>query len=156
MRGKGGHSDKGQGCCRITPAYAGKRVSIPLYRRSRKDHPRLCGEKLSGKFVIICLTGSPPPMRGKEYNDTLFDACYRITPAYAGKRLDRSPAHSQTRDHPRLCGEKPVTTSQTILILGSPPPMRGKEKRRIRIHRCVRITPAYAGKSLRSFLHSDT
>ena len=34
-------------CSRITPAYAGKRSGTDLYRIENKDHPRLCGEKLT-------------------------------------------------------------------------------------------------------------
>ena len=30
---------------RITPAYAGKSVLLPILKNHRKDHPRLCGEK---------------------------------------------------------------------------------------------------------------
>ena len=45
-------------------------------------------------------------MRGKEYNDKLFNARYRITPAYAGKSLLEFVAVVSRRDHPRLCGEK--------------------------------------------------
>ena len=31
----------------ITPAYAGKRLSLLVFRVFIRDHPRLCGEKLS-------------------------------------------------------------------------------------------------------------
>ena len=30
----------------------------------------------------------------------------RITPAYAGKSFHGKTGNSQTRDHPRVCGEK--------------------------------------------------
>ena len=73
---------------RITPAYAGKR-RLRLDRSTADgDHPRLCGEKMSLQKTAKRMQGSPPPMRGKEYNDRLFNACYRITPAYAGKRVE--------------------------------------------------------------------
>ena len=50
----------------ITPAYAGKSVKPVPGRRIRRDHPRLCGEKLNGKYSEVDVSGSPPPMRGKD------------------------------------------------------------------------------------------
>ena len=91
---------------RITPAYAGKRSLNPDNVILVQDHPRLCGEKANPPAATIFRTGSPPPMRGKEWMNGLDDADERITPAYAGK-------------------------SQLFSVLlayhkGSPPPMRGK------------------------------
>ena len=116
-----------------------------------KDHPRLCGEKLNDLKKQVADLGSPPPMRGKVtfLIDTVFPA--RITPAYAGKseRIFRKEICS--RDHPRLCGEKPSKHTCFPRCLGSPPPMRGK----VRLFRgkglLLRITPAYAGKSPAAF-----
>ena len=92
---------------RITPAYAGKRVSLTLVR--------------------LPSAGSPPPMRGKVHGYLCDSAVRRITPAYAGKSDRQSvlrsayvgspPAyagksflftenHTTHQDHPRLCGEK--------------------------------------------------
>ena len=46
MRGKVPSVRRRSGCCRITPAYAGKSAhSIKMFALM-KDHPRLCGEKL--------------------------------------------------------------------------------------------------------------
>ena len=86
-------------------------------------------------------------MRGKAAESEENIPINRITPAYAGKRLDKSPAHLQMRDHPRLCGEKCSVNPNVFIIVGSPPPMRGKGRRLC--DRCgqIRITPAYAGKS---------
>ena len=54
----------------------------------------------------------------------------RITPAYAGKSL---------------------TVSQKLEIThGSPPPMRGKEYKQQSEQLAAGITPAYAGKSVKS------
>ena len=71
---------------RITPACAGKR-SIPRTRkRSRRDHPRLRGEKLLEHVFHVGRKGSPPLARGK-----------------VGGFRARGDAE---RDHPRLRGEK--------------------------------------------------
>ena len=86
MRGKEDQSLTACICHRITPAYAGKSCQNSRPYRQQQDHPRLCGEKFSGEFVIICLTGSPPPMRGKVLEGADEQEGKRITPAYAGKR----------------------------------------------------------------------
>ena len=73
----------------ITPAYAGKRPFLGQEQRTLKDHPRLCGEKYTVDIKRGRMTGSPPPMRGKEKSVEVIRYAKRITPAYAGKR--RSP-----------------------------------------------------------------
>ena len=83
-----------------------------------------------------------------------------------------------SRDHPRLCGEKPLRHFPDTMRQGSPPPMRGKacrfdscrtyyqdhprlcgEKFLIYCQQCNkhRITPAYAGKSFQcnKYRHPD-
>ena len=50
----------------------------------------------------------------------------RITPAYAGKSRFEFFNKFIIWDHPRLCGEKKNISLEMIVILGSPPPMRGK------------------------------
>ena len=69
-----------------------------------------------------------------------------ITPAYAGKRAKKSVMQSAGRDHPRLCGEKICPDETGVKVLGSPPPMRGKDHVPATTIAIPRITPAYAGK----------
>ena len=45
MRGKVARDATIFQCCRITPAYAGKRSAAYCFGVSVEDHPRLCGEK---------------------------------------------------------------------------------------------------------------
>ena len=71
---------------RITPAYAGKsRVAYPVHS-NRRDHPRLCGEKVQRHYLVVTIQGSPPPMRGKGEDRRSSATDNGITPAYAGKR----------------------------------------------------------------------
>ena len=65
MRGKASKNGRGQMIERITPAYAGKSVVNQPAEARLKDHPRLCGEKLTAPETRRGGTGSPPPMRGK-------------------------------------------------------------------------------------------
>ena len=72
---------------RITPACAGKSCTELTVKGEMKDHPRVCGEKLSRN-----LKQQVP---------------HRITPACAGKRTYFWMGTCSTQDHPRVCGEKP-------------------------------------------------
>ena len=65
-------------------------------------------------------------MRGKEATCGITRLLVGITPAYAGKRLPVTARCRSRGDHPRLCGEKFVSFSKFVRVLGSPPPMRGK------------------------------
>ena len=134
MRGKVHRFQCFSKCHGITPAYAGKSGKHALYTYRVRDHPRLCGEKdKSGTVALI--------------ED-------RITPAYAGKRVQRSSHTPDRQDHPRLCGEKLNGTNGAECVIGSPPPMRGKEHYSMNVLADYGITPAYAGKSSYFFCQS--
>ena len=65
MRGKGNKVHFPNTAMRITPAYAGKSDRRSTTNFRRRDHPRLCGEKLFVLWNVLRSLGSPPPMRGK-------------------------------------------------------------------------------------------
>ena len=113
------------------------------------------------------IRGSPPRMRGKVYKITPPWFSIRITPAYAGKgvvhvfvpeKLGITPAYAgkstkqakqqdKARDHPRVCGEKPLQSSVNCTMEGLPPRMRGKVISSLQCDFLSGITPACAGKS---------
>ena len=133
---------------RITPAHAGKRSIQWVIRRQNKDHPRPCGEKHWRAAAENAGKASPPPMRGKVVAFSCVYASDGITPAHAGKSCTRATTRPRWQDHPRPCGEKTSKVSASVTIVGSPPPMRGKELIHYILTRPRRITPAHAGKSL--------
>ena len=147
MRGKG--SCPVYPCCshRITPAYAGKSAVLDRNTKIRRDHPRLCGEKVTMSDADARSMGSPPPMRGKVGLAYIIQPFLGITPAYAGKSYYHLLQLSPPKDHPRLCGEKSTFLCFSVLHIGSPPPMRGKGKSGDAGQQESGITPAYAGKS---------
>ena len=110
----------------ITPACAGKRTSSGKQVSTRKDHPRVCGEKYFIFFIDFVFVG--------------------ITPACAGKRERAVGCLRLLQDHPRVCGEKHFGGIIRVCIVGSPPRVRGKGFRNLVEVRLIRITPAYAGK----------
>ena len=65
MRGKGKKETRSFKAAGITPAYAGKSLTLIDFQFEFQDHPRLCGEKISTFASGVVASGSPPPMRGK-------------------------------------------------------------------------------------------
>ena len=86
-------------------------------------------------------------MRGKVTLEVTYATKPGITPAYAGKSIRATAILRQSRDHPRVCGEKGSVFSDLVFDEGSPPRMRGKGTLLFSIRLLVGITPAYAGKS---------
>ena len=148
MRGKVVDSVIKAGKNRITPAQAGKRAWLRQQPLGYRDHPRACGEKNSPVSMFSTPTGSPPRMRGKAAQMAAAQAAWRITPAHAGKRSSRPKGWALMGDHPRACGEKSTATVSFVILLGSPPRMRGKVDLRTESGQKQGITPAHAGKSL--------
>ena len=91
---------------RITPACAGKSELSSALPVSWRDHPRVCGEKLSAVGAGKRGAGSPPRVRGKGAGSCGQRMRQGITPACAGKSLWWPPAGGRAQDHPRVCGEK--------------------------------------------------
>ena len=90
----------------ITPADAGKTLSVLLTPSAFQDHPRGCGENLPTIIIEIVKSGSPPRMRGKHEGVRVRERGMGITPADAGKTLGEG--------------------YEINYCTGSPPRMRGK------------------------------
>ena len=147
MRGKGLMDAELSNAVGITPACAGKSAAQSLDRLCAGDHPRVCGEKVSGGNRHQEGLGSPPRMRGKVISSLQCDFLSGITPACAGKRKRSRLQRSGTGDHPRVCGEKMCIQCSKSIPQGSPPRMRGKGKGTRPDPENGGITPACAGKS---------
>ena len=132
----------------ITPADAGKTERVRIRRVAIQDHPRGCGENRKGKSNSAMRRGSPPRMRGKHLIAGILLDRIRITPADAGKTLHGLVPGVAVGDHPRGCGENPLSALSNRLQRGSPPRMRGKRVERYNGKFTDRITPADAGKTL--------
>ena len=147
MRGKVLRAGTGRRRDGITPACAGKSRTHDTPSVIHEDHPRMCGEKTQDDSDVIFPIGSPPHVRGKGTPKQVAWANDRITPACAGKRCPSGSAGPCSRDHPRMCGEKFSSKSETRSPGGSPPHVRGKVKVIRLLGDVGRITPACAGKS---------
>ena len=129
VRGKVFTLSKSARLLRITPACAGKRSGRSRILDRRKDHPRVCVEKLLDKAADRLEQGSPPRVRGKATMQRGGRGWTRITPACAGKSRWSTIRHTRSR--------------------GSPPRVRGKVACRRWMRREHWITPACAGKRLK-------
>lgn len=127
---------------RITPAYAGKRMSRLPTTTSKPDYPRIYGEKAPCPQTEACRCGAPPrmrgtvlfcvipvgmpphgsplPMQGKDLLRSPGGRKERITLAHAGKRAAPPPRCPGAEDHPRACGEKETDSSIAKRNSGSP------------------------------------
>ena len=86
-------------------------------------------------------------MRGKVCVVSHDAFTHGITPACAGKRLRSCRPWNRPMDHPRLCGEKTISSCRIRRNSGSPPRMRGKVHAKDEDLQRQRITPTCAGKS---------
>ena len=132
---------------RITPACAGNTSTLPFYRCSIWDHPRLRGEYSLNVSILHLKVGSPPLARGILRSFHRNHRGCRITPACAGNTQSLQGKKKRGWDHPRLRGEYLHSPLFECSVLGSPPLARGilhKIMNRV-IH--IRITPACAGNT---------
>ena len=98
-------------------------------------------------LLLMCaIRGSPPRVRGEVSEEVFYKAQERITPACAGRSAAAGSATAAAGDHPRVCGEKSMSVSLMIFLLGSPPRVRGEAFFILRDFRFPRITPACAGR----------
>ena len=151
-RGKGGTDRSGDLRHGFTPAQAGKSWNRHRPSRHSANHPRACGEKPNSRRMSSCRVGSPPRGRGKDFAGLSCTCREGITPAWAGKSPEADPGGHPTQDHPRVGGEKVCLVRHDPVHDGSPPRGRGKVSDSIVSYLFTRITPAWAGKSLRSGL----
>ena len=96
------------------------------------------------------LAGSPPQVRGKLRMSGCRLITVRITPAGAGKTLSAVACLNIGEDHPRRCGENGLQPNAERKPTGSPPQVRGKQVPADYTLKISGITPAGAGKTLRT------
>ena len=113
------------------------------------DHPRVGGEKLDSYVLPALFLGSPPRGRGKALLTECRHFFIGITPAWAGKSMEKLQKLHGRGDHPRVGGEKQRMPVKTDKRMGSPPRGRGKDDEHDDLDELLGITPAWAGKRLK-------
>ena len=132
-------------CKGITPACAGTRAQRRLAVISVRDHPRMRGDKAVTDAVSHCERGSPPHARGQAVHFVQRGACVGITPACAGTSFHHWEKMALHWDHPRMRGDKVITTFVNAVVTGSPPHARGQGCETATGGWSAGITPACAG-----------
>ena len=131
----------------IIPAHAGNtdHDRVSAYRMG--DHPRACGEHPSIVHALVKLPGSSPRMRGTL--GWLAEEAVRlgIIPAHAGNTSAYDAMYSESRDHPRACGEHKFPDDIARDSWGSSPRMRGTLCAWLRELLSGGIIPAHAGNT---------
>ena len=136
----------------ITPAYAGNTIIAIFFHDTARDHPRLRGEYKNERTEPGAGTGSPPLTRGILPFSFRTPAIVGITPAYAGNTVHSNQSTPGNQDHPRLRGEYSVDGAVPGDETGSPPLTRGILASSVNEVYESRITPAYAGNTLKESL----
>ena len=147
MRGALGKSMNGLGKTRIIPADAGSTSLMPYFYERKPDHPRGCGEHGLGAWSLVSTVGSSPRMRGALAHRASSTGRIRIIPADAGSTDSAAARKIHTRDHPRGCGEHPVSGQSANRGVGSSPRMRGAHDTGSVVTVDMRIIPADAGST---------
>ena len=148
VRGKLGRALGMAGFGRITPAGAGKTLTIAALALIGEDHPRRCGENTAHPRCCRCRAGSPPQVRGKRAAAADPGILSGITPAGAGKTRRCAERNVRQGDHPRRCGENGDFCFCRKLYVGSPPQVRGQPDSETAKPEMSGITPAGAGKTI--------
>ena len=135
----------------IIPACAGSTVSWRIRRPPCRDHPRMCGEHNGWKDKAALYLGSSPHVRGARAGRLCGVPRSGIIPACAGSTSRPPDLHTVPRDHPRMCGERPLVTSSASPSAGSSPHVRGARRRQQDHPGSQGIIPACAGSTCQTF-----
>ena len=105
----------------------------------------MCGDYLNPSILRLRQQGSPLHVRGLHHKSYLLKSYMRITPACAGTTLFLLLVLCHKQDHPCMCGDYLVISSNHSYNLGSPLHVRGLQTFKNRVTIKSRITPACAG-----------
>ena len=147
MRGKLIREKLELALARLIPAHAGKTIPRRARRPSRTAHPRACGENSRFSAYPTNPAGSSPRMRGKPSLGRSLRRRSRLIPAHAGKTVKEALHDSDSRAHPRACGENCASLRLPCRPGGSSPRMRGKHHRTVLPAPTCGLIPAHAGKT---------
>ena len=92
VRGRAPQPVDHTGCVRFTPVRTGKSCRLPSAFSAPAVHPRAYGEEAMPSFDRLSVAGSPPCVRGRDFQSTLLLNLWRFTPVRTGKRSARHEA----------------------------------------------------------------
>ena len=131
----------------LIPARAGKTAPVKSLARSRRAHPRACGENVSNTYWMAVHVGSSPRVRGKLLELGAEDDGKGLIPARAGKTSRSYRGPWKRWAHPRACGENWIVDLADFGLAGSSPRVRGKPFPSLIDSLHSGLIPARAGKT---------
>ena len=131
----------------IIPACAGSTPCPTSEMSWGRDHPRMRGEHLVGKWYGERGMGSSPHARGALSPVEVERVHGGIIPACAGSTAAVCAGATRRRDHPRMRGEHSKATMEDRLEMGSSPHARGARYTFFRFLSLIGIIPACAGST---------
>ena len=134
----------------IIPACAGNTGIRPSNRDLLLDHPRVCGEHDRFKRQYPHYEGSSPRVRGTRNCRSWCMWSLGIIPACAGNTETSGGLLTADGDHPRVCGEHPISVIPRDITEGSSPRVRGTLHWPHRYFHGTGIIPACAGNTCMS------
>ena len=138
----------------IIPACAGSTGIVTTEEEIAGDHPRMCGEHITGNADDAVKAGSSPHVRGALRPQGRDAAGPGIIPACAGSTARSRDRIRSRRDHPRMCGEHSVASWVSVGLPGSSPHVRGALEETADDACAGGIIPACAGSTL--YVRSST
>ena len=149
VRGSPGGNPVGLVAGGSIPACAGKPDSLLAENVREKVHPRVCGEAARGGSAQGCGAGPSPRVRGSRADVGPRERPEGSIPACAGKPPSRSGPKTESRVHPRVCGEAAVSDVDADQSGGPSPRVRGSRIGPVALSSPLRSIPACAGKPRR-------
>ena len=137
------------------PACAGSTVLCRTETSQSRDHPRMCGEHLPRPDASWSRQGSSPHVRGAQAVGLIIASSVGIIPACAGSTGFRGNQRRRYWDHPRMCGEHQLTTTDKAKGQGSSPHVRGARAATASRHQVLGIIPACAGSTSAAYSSTD-
>ncbi len=148
-RGRGTHQprDAGRSDHRFIPAWAGNTEVVRPIGRGDTVHPRVGGEHIIAKRMLVLLRGSSPRGRGTLLSVNPGDGLRRFIPAWAGNTARPAGCPTWQPVHPRVGGEHCVICLRRSSPRGSSPRGRGTLGGLRHGRPLVRFIPAWAGNT---------
>ncbi len=145
VRGTPADETVGVGRSRFIPACAGNALSCEPRTSGAAVHPRVCGEREKDCHPSSVNCGSSPRVRGTHFRRTPNRQFERFIPACAGNAQTVSGTKRRFPVHPRVCGERGISTKMKLWPCGSSPRVRGTGSFRFSGSHSRRFIPACAG-----------
>ncbi len=132
---------------RFIPACAGNASIRPTRYGRTPVHPRVCGERATGRHSTKQPTGSSPRVRGTLEKAKTPEVKSRFIPACAGNANAGPIIFVLYSVHPRVCGERYWILWRPAYSLGSSPRVRGTQCHAQSYSVTHRFIPACAGNA---------